>query len=70
MDVETVTLHLSVTRRTADKLKAYTVAVNGSLHNQADAAMAKGIDSLIAGKADTVQARYAKALAKETSREG
>ncbi len=43
MDIETETLSLSVTKETARMLRAFTKVSNGSIHNQADAAIRKGI---------------------------
>jgi hypothetical protein len=62
MQTDAVQITLSLTAETMRRLKAFTTARNGSIHNQADAALCAGLDALYRQAPYAFQVRYEKAL--------
>lgn len=58
MNVATKIMQLSLTGETANQLRAFTEARNGSIHNQADAAIRRGIKELVADAPEAFRQRY------------
>lgn len=58
VDCETETLTLSVTSETAMRLRALTVARNGSIHNVADSVIRAGIVAELARSPARLAERY------------
>lgn len=64
MNIKTEYVELSLISETVLMLKAFTKARNGSLHNQADSALRKGIAAHVADAPESFQANYRKYLAE------
>jgi len=70
MKTGTETVTLSLTGDTANMLRAFTRARNGSMHNQADAAIREGIYVMLGQSPAIFQQRYAEAYVGLTAAEG
>lgn len=58
MDIQTEQLVLSLPAETARRLRAFTAARNGSIHNQAASAIEAGIAELVEESPAVFQDRY------------
>jgi hypothetical protein len=68
MQTDAGQITLSLTAETMRRLKAFTTARNGSIHNQADAALCAGLDALSRQAPHAFQVRYEKALEERAGR--
>ena len=72
MDAETNSIELHLTAETTRCLRAFAVARNGSIHNQADAALRVGIERLVSEAPESFRERYRRLLTpkQEEPRDG